>query len=129
MVSEKIVRFQNKNKDLNQLAQQITTMLQQDGYKTQMTSTSPVGIVMQATKAGILRDIITADRAFTIMISGDPNDFAIHIGIGKLVQNIAVAAAEALFLSVLFLAVDIPEMLWTRHVEDEILKKIVQITG
>ena len=127
MVSEKIVRFQNKNKDLNQLAQQISTMLQQDGYKTQMTSTSPVGIVMQATKAGILRDIITADRAFTIMISGNPNDFAIHIGIGKLVQNIAVAAAEALFLSALFLTVDIPEMLWTRHVEEEILKKIIQL--
>ena len=94
-----------------------------------MTSTSPVGIVMQATKAGILRDIITADRAFTIMISGDPNDFAIHIGIGKLIQNIAVAVAETLFLSALFLAVDIPEMLWTRHVEEEILKKITQIVG
>ena len=129
MVSEKIVRFQNKNKDLNQLAQQITTMLQQDGYKIQMTSTSPIGIVMQATKAGILRDIITADRAFTIMISGDPNDFAIHIGIGKLIQNIAVAAAEVLFLSALFLAVDIPDMFWTRHVEEEILKKITQIVG
>ncbi|MHB8601817.1 MAG: hypothetical protein ACYC6W_03960 [Nitrosotalea sp.] len=129
MVSEKIVRFQNKNKDLNQLAQQIITMLEQDGYKTQMTSNSPVGIIIQATKAGILRDIITADRAFTIMISGEPNDFAIHIGIGKFIQNIAVVVAEALLLSALFLAVDIPEMLWTRHVENEILKKIIQMTG
>ena len=129
MISEKIVRFQNKNKDLNQLAQQIITMLEGDGYKTQMTSNSPVGIIIQATKAGILRDVITADRAFTIMISGDPNNFAIHIGIGKLIQNIAVAAAEALLLSALFLAVDIPEMLWTRHVEDEVLKRIVQIIG
>jgi hypothetical protein len=129
MVSEKIASFQNKNKDLNQLVQQIITMLQEDGYKTQMTSSSPVGLVIQATKAGILRDIITADRAFTIMISGDPNNFAIHIGIGKLIQNIAVAAVEALFLSALFLAVDIPEMLWTRHVENEILVKIIQIVG
>lgn len=129
MVSEKIVRFQNKNKDLNQLAQQIVTILDGDGYKTQMTSNSPVGIIIQATKAGILRDIITADRAFTIMISGDPNNFAIHIGIGKLIQNIAVVAAEALLLSALFLAVDIPEMLWTRHVENEILKKITQLIG
>jgi hypothetical protein len=63
------------------------------------------------------------------MISGDSNDFAIHIGIGKLVQNIAVAAAEALLLSALFLAVDIPEMLWTRHVEGEILKRIILIIG
>ncbi len=129
MISEKIIRFQNKNKDLNHLAQQIITMLEQDGYKTQMTSNSPVGIIIQATKAGILRDIITADRAFTIMISGDPNNFAIHIGIGKLIQNIAVAAAEALLLSALFLAVDIPEMLWTRHVENEILKRITQMIG
>lgn len=129
MISEKIVRFQNKNKDLNQLAQQIITMLEGDEYKTQMTSNSPVGIIIQATKAGILRDIITADRAFTIMISGDPNNFAIHIGIGKLVQNIAVAVTEALLLSALFLAVDIPEMLWTRHVENEVLKKIVQVIG
>jgi len=94
-----------------------------------MTSNSPVGVIIQATKAGILRDIITADRAFTIMITGEPNDFAIHIGIGKFIQNIAVIAAEALLLSALFLAVDIPEMLWTRHVEGEILKRITQMIG
>lgn len=129
MVSEKMVRFQNKNRDLNQLAQQITSMLGQGGYKTQMTSNSPIGIIIQATKAGILRDFITADRAFTIMISGNPNDFAIHIGIGKFIQNIAIAAVETLLLSFLFLAVDIPEMLWTTHVENEILKKITQIVG
>ncbi len=127
MISEKIVRFQNKNKDLNDLSQKIITMLEADGYKTQITSGSPVGIIIQAKKAGILRDIITADRAFTIMITGDSNDFAIHIGIGKWIQNIAVAAVEALLLSVLFLAIDIPEMLWTRHVENEVLNKITQL--
>ena len=127
MVSEKIVRFQNKNKDLNQLTQQIVKMLEGDGYKIQTTTSSPVGTIIQAKKAGILRDIITADRAFTIMISGDPNNFAIHIGIGKWIQNIAVVAAETLLLSALFLAVDIPEMLWTVHVENDILKKITQM--
>lgn len=129
MVAEKVAQFQNKNKDLNQLGQQIVQMLQSDGYKTQINTTAPVGTVIQAKKAGILRDIITADRAFTIMITGDPNNFAIHIGIGKWIQNLAVAAAEAILLSFLFLAVDIPEMLWTRHVENEILKRIVQLVG
>ena len=129
MVSEKVVQFQNKNKDLGQLAQQIEQMLKSDGYKTQLNSGAPVGIVIQAKKAGILRDIITADRAFTIMLTGDPNNFAVHIGIGKWIQNLAVAAAEALLLSVLFLAIDIPEMLWTRHIEGEILKRIVEMVG
>jgi hypothetical protein len=128
MVSEKVMSFQGKNKDLGQLSQQITQSLQNDGYKVQST-TAPMGFVIQAQKAGILRDIITADRCFTITLSGQPNDFAVHIGIGKWIQNLAVAAAEALLLSVLFLAVDVPEMLWTRHVENEIAKKISELVG
>lgn len=47
----------------------------------------------------------------------------------KWVQNIAVAAAEAILLSVLFLAVDVPEMLWTRHVENGIVQRITTLVG
>ena len=128
MVSEKVLRFQGKYKDLNQLAQQVVQFLQNDGYKVQST-TAPLGQVIQAQKAGILRDIITADRAFTIMLSGQPNDFTVRVGIGKLIQNLAVAAVETILLSTLFLAVDVPEMLWTVHVENEIVKKITQTVG
>ncbi len=128
MVAKKEMRFQGKNKDLNDLAKQISDSLQSDGYKMQST-TGPSGPVIQAQKAGILRDIITADRCFTITLSGVPNDFTITIGIGKWIQNIAVAAVEALVLSVLFLAVDVPEMLWTTHVENNIAKKITQLVG
>ena len=128
MVSEKVLHFQGKNRDLTQLANLITAQLQSEGYKVQSAS-PPLGIVIQAKKAGVLRDIITADRAFTIMISGQPNDFSIHVGIGKWVQNLAVAAVEVLLLSVLFLAVDVPEVLWTRHVEGQIVKEIQTIVG
>jgi hypothetical protein len=128
MVSEKVLRFVGKNKDLNQLSQQIVQYMKNDGYKVQNT-VAPTGLIIQAQKAGILRDIITADRAFTIMITGQPNDFAVHIGIGRWIQNIAVAAAEALLLSWLFLAVDVPEMLWTRHVEGEIAQEITRLVG
>jgi len=128
LVSEKVLRFQGKNKDLSQLSQQIVQNLQNDGYKVQST-TAPLGFVIQAQKAGILRDIITADRCFTITISGQPNDFAVHIGIGKMLRNLAVAGVEAILLSTLFLAVDVPEMLWTVHVENEIVKKITQLVG
>jgi hypothetical protein len=128
MVSEKVMRFQNKDRDLDQLASQIQAQLKSDGYKTQYAN-PPLGRVIQAQKAGVLRDIILADRAFTIMITGDPNDFTVHIGIGKWIQNIAVAAVEVLLLSVLFLAVDVPEALWSLHVEGEIAKKITKIVG
>lgn len=128
MVAEKTLRFQGKNKDLDQLAQQIEQQLQTEGYKTQSTK-APLGNIIQATKAGILRDLFAADRAFTIMVSGQPADFTVHIGIGKWVQNLAVTAAETILLSGLFLAVDVPEMLWTTHVEGGIAKQITQIVG
>ncbi len=128
MVAEKTLRFQGKNWNLDELSNQIMQQLQADGYKTQLKS-APMGTIIQAQKAGILRDIITADRAFTIMISGQPNDFTIHVGIGKWVQNIAVAVVETLLISALFLAVDVPEMLWTMHVEKEIVRKISDIAS
>jgi hypothetical protein len=85
--------------------------------------------VIQAQKAGIMRDVVDADRAFTILIAGKPDDFTVHIGIGKFIQNLAVVAAETLLLSGLFLAVDVPEMLWTKHVENGIAKDITDIVG
>lgn len=123
-----MMHFQNTNRDLDQLASQIQAQLNADGYKTQY-ATPPLGRVIQAQKAGVLRDIILADRAFTIMLTGQPNDFTIHIGIGKWVQNLAVAGAEVLLLSVLFLAVDVPEALWTVHVENDLARKISKIVG
>jgi hypothetical protein len=99
-----------------------------EGYKVQ-TRTAPLGFIVQAQKAGILRDIILADRAFTILITGQPNDFSIHIGIGKWVQNIAVVAVEVLLLSSLFIAIDVPEALWTVHVENGLAKQIEKIAS
>jgi len=118
----------HKNWNLDELSNQVIQQLRSDGYKTQLKS-APLGTIIQAQKAGILRDIITADRAFTILISGQSDDFTIHVGIGKWVQNIAVAVVETLLISALFLAVDVPEMLWTTHVEKEIVRKISDIAS
>jgi hypothetical protein len=128
MVSEKVMHFENKNKDPSQVAQQIESQLKADGYKTQST-VAPIGNIIQAQKAGILRDLVAADRCFTFVVSGQPNDFTVHIGIGRWIQNLAVTAVETLFLSFLFLAVDIPEMLWTTHVEKGLAEQINQIVG
>ena len=128
MVSEKIMRFQNKNRDLDQLASQIESQLKSEGYKTQ-SANPPLGRVIQAQKAGVLRGIIDANRAFTIMLTGESNDFTVHIGIGKWIQNLAVVAVEAILLTWLFLVVDVPEMLWTTHVENGIAKEITKIVG
>ena len=128
MVLEKTLRFQGKDRDLAQLSQQFEQQLQAEGYKTQSKG-APLGNIIQAQKAGILRDIFLADRCFTIVVAGDPNDFTVHIGIGKWVQGLAFAAVETILLSVLFLGIDVPEALWTVHVENGLVKQIKQIVG
>ena len=128
MVLEKTLRFQGKGKDLAQLSQQIEEQLQTDGYKTQSKS-APLGNIIQAQKAGILRDIFIADRCFTVVVAGDQNDFTVHVGIGRWIQGLAIVAVETILLSFLFLGVDVPEALWTVHVENGLVKQIKQIVG
>jgi hypothetical protein len=128
MVAEKTQHYIAKNKDLAALGQAIAQKLQGEGYKVQ-SKTDPSGTVIQAQKAGILRDIISADRAFTILITGQPNDFSIRVGIGKFIQNLAVTAVEVVLISGLFLVVDVPEMLWTTHVEKEVIREIDAIVN
>jgi hypothetical protein len=48
------MRFQGKNKDLNQLSQQIVQQLESEEYKTQST-TAPLGIVIQAKNHAAIR--------------------------------------------------------------------------
>ncbi|MDG6902219.1 MAG: hypothetical protein JRM80_09700, partial [Nitrososphaerota archaeon] len=118
----------NKNRDLSALSQQIAQQLKSEGYKTSIC-TAPLGTVIQAQKGGILSGMVDAERAFTIMVTGQPSDFSVHIGVGKFFRNLGVMAVEALLLSELFLAVDIPEMLWTEHVEKGLAREITQIVG
>lgn len=61
--SEKVVRFQGKNKDPTQLSQQIVEKLSAEGYKTQST-TVPLGIIIQAQKAGVLRGHHRREQSF-----------------------------------------------------------------
>jgi hypothetical protein len=127
MVLEKNMRFQGKNIDLDRLSQRIVDQVQADGYKTQSIK-APIGNIVQARKEG-LRDLFAADRAFMIVISGQPNDFTVRIGIQKWVQNLSVTAVEALFSGGLFLVVDVPEMLWTVHVEHGLANEITELVN
>jgi hypothetical protein len=124
MIGEKVRHYQGKNTDLNVLKDKIEEYLKSDGFKVQSSTPSPHGTVIQAQKGGFLRSIITADRAFTILIDGEPNNFTVRVGIGRWLKHLAITAVEALLLTDLFLFVDVPETLWNLEIENKILKTI-----
>jgi hypothetical protein len=129
MIGEKVQHFQGKATDLGQLQGQIEDYLKAEGFTVQSSAPSGQGTLLQARKGGFLRDVITADRALSIVISGDPGDFTVRIGIGKWKEHLATAAIETLLLSELFLVVDVAEMVWTVEIEDKLAKQIESFVG
>jgi hypothetical protein len=129
MVGEKVEHFQGKGTDLSALQSHIEDYLKKDGFTTQTSKPSGQGVAIQAKKGGFLRGIVDADRAMTIMISGNPADYTVRIGIGKWLQHLGVAAIETLLISDLFLVVDVAESAWNLEIEDKLVKEIKSFVG
>ncbi len=113
----------NKTMDFDKLAGMTENYLKEDMWKVQVGNTEN-GKLIQAKKGGILRGIFGADRALNILFTRTPDGFKVTIGVGKWLQNIGVTIVESVLLSALFLAVDVPEMMWNAEIENKILKKI-----
>ena len=124
MLADKTVRYQGRNTNMEGLKENIIHYLQSDGFKVQAPRPSQGGTLIQAQKGGFLRELITAERALNILIQGEPNNFMVRVGIGKWIQNIAVATVETLAVSELFLPLDVGEMAWNVEIEKKLLRKI-----
>jgi hypothetical protein len=129
VIGEKVQHFQGKGTDLGQLQSKIVSYLESEKFTVQTSPESANGTVIQAKKGGFLDKAIDADRALSILISGDPNDFTVRIGIGKWLQHLGVAAVETLLLSDLFLVVDVGETAWNFEIEDKLAKQIESLVG
>ncbi|MGA9077612.1 MAG: hypothetical protein WB383_04685 [Acidimicrobiales bacterium] len=129
MIGEKVEQFQNKGTDLSGLQTKIEDYLKSEGFTTQTSAPSSEGAVIQAKKGGFLRDVIDADRALSISITGQPNDFTVKVGIGKWLQHLGIAAIETLLISDLFLVVDVAETAWNFEVEEKLVKQIETFVG
>ena len=111
--------FVNKNVSLDKLADDIEEHLELQGYKTQRADQDNSHII-QAQKSGVLRDLIAGDRAFTVLITGEPNKLKVSIGVGKWLQNLAVSFLEGLLLTPLVFFVEIPVQFWSYEIEGKL---------
>ena len=129
MIGDKVERFQGKGKDPSAVQSHIEEYLKSDGFTVQTSSASAQGVVIQAKKGGFLRGVVDADRAMTITITGSPDDLTVHIGIGKWIEHLGVAAIETLLISDLFLVVDVGETAWNVEIEDKLVKDLKTFVG
>jgi hypothetical protein len=129
MVGEKVEHFQGKGTNPEALQSHIEEYLKNDGFTVQTSSPSSEGVVIQAKKGGFLRGVVDADRAMTVTITGNPDDFTVHVGIGKWLEHLGVAAIETLLLGDLFLVVDVAESAWNIEIEDKLVKDLKAFVG
>ena len=129
MVGESVKHYEGKNINLEALKNAILQHLEQEGFQVQASAESPHGNVIQAKKGNWLSALIAADRALTILIDGEPNNFLVRVGIGKWLEHLGVTAVEGLLISPLFILVDVPETLWNFEIEGKILREIDTMVG
>ncbi len=114
------------SKDLQTVTSSFENFLKENGWKTQSKVEGNKAIV-QAQKAGILRDIVAAERALTFTLEDDNGKLKVNVGVSKWLMDLGVTALEVIFLSELFIFVDVPEMVWNEHVEKELMQQLEAI--
>jgi hypothetical protein len=129
VLGDKEEHFQGKGTEISELRSHIEQYLKDDGFAVQTSAASDQGTVIQAKKGGFLREIVAADRAFTVTITGSPNDFTVRFGIGKWLEHLGVAAFETLLISELFLIVDVADSLWNLEIEDKLIADVKSFVG
>jgi len=110
--------YVGKGCNLDLLSDSIEEDFQVQRYETQ-SSKRPDGWIIQAKKAGIVRDLLASDRAFTVTVAGDPNNFKVSFGIGKWTQNLGMALLEGIALAPVVFFLEVPLSLWSFEIERE----------
>jgi hypothetical protein len=129
VLGDKEEHFVGKGKELSDVSSHIQEYLTKDGFTVQASTPSDGGTVIQAKKGGFLREIVAADRALSVTITGSSSDFTVRFGIGKWLEHLGVAAIETLLLSELFLVVDVADALWNLEIENKLIADVKAFVG
>ncbi len=116
---EAIREYRQKNIILDKVAGLVSQFFQEEGFTVQSAKTS-MGHIIQAKKGGFFRTILAMNRAFTIVVEGEPNDFRVRIGVAEWLADLGMAAVESFFISPLLAFVEVPESLWSFEIEHQL---------
>ena len=86
--------FNSKNVDLKKLAKLIEKFFHGENFSEVGMLEDPNGswYEVQARKTGILRTLTSTRKSLHVMIKGNPDSFAVHVGVGEWGSNITAAA-------------------------------------
>lgn len=107
MVSETVRGFQPKHTDLVDPRDHVAAHLRSKGVTALTSPTGLRGTVIQATRIGLMGGLDDVNRAVTVQIAVEPDNFIARMGMGKWLEHLATSPVENLLLVALFLVVDV----------------------
>lgn len=111
--------YSGKNYDLRKLNELILQFFKEENFEVQHR-THRRGFFIQARKGGMLRTLLAMNRAFTLIIEGEPSDFRIKIGIADWMKEPSEKMIESFFLSPMLAYTEVPEALWSYELEHQL---------
>jgi len=118
-------KYIGRNCNLSLLADGLEEYFQTRGYVTQSDKKAEHYFV-QARKESTMRNVVAADRSFTVGVEGEPNSFTVSFGIGKWLQNLSVAALEGIALGPALFVAEVPISMWDYEIEREFWNYVEQ---
>ncbi|MCW6169257.1 MAG: hypothetical protein LVQ96_06995 [Thermoplasmatales archaeon] len=107
--------FTKKQSD-DELSREIVSFFAEEGFRTHEYK-SVHGNIVQATKGGIYRTILGRDKAYTIVISENGLSLTIRLGVSPWIESPDDSNTESFFQKPQLAFNEIPEALWTYHLE------------
>ena len=89
----KVAKIEDKNIDLEKLAQRVRKLLAKDNFKVVKDDRTENAIHIRAVKSHITRIVVGTARDIELVIAGDPDNFAVILVVGAWGKNIAISAA------------------------------------
>jgi hypothetical protein len=114
-----IREYSGKNIDPQKISNLAEQFFREEGFIVQAGKGSK-GYVVQARKGGFFRTLLAMNRAFTVVVDGNYDDFTVKLGVAEWLADLGMAAIESLFLSPAIAFIEVPEALWTFEIEHQL---------
>ena len=108
--------YLNSKVDLHRIGNFVLGFFKEEGFVTQRTETKS-GIIIQAKKGGILRALLSTNKAITAVIMGNNNSMDIKLGVRQWMENDDQKELNELSFNAISFFDEIPESLWAYELE------------
>ncbi len=78
--------YLNEQVDMQKLGNLVLSFFKEEGFITQRINLDHTQII-QAKKGGIMRALLSTNKAFTIIVKGDPNNIDVIMGIREWIEG------------------------------------------